>query len=139
MGHRLLRPWVQRVGHSVVSNCRTIKEEIVCCCPAAGVSVSHGVVVSVFTWHTLFASPVFCSSRRGALFPSGAAAVVWSPEADHGPSPSAFAARTCTRYAVFAFRPLIVSCVAVPGSGRPPVAATSDTQSSASVGSVLPA
>ena len=93
----------------------------------------------VFTWQAVFVSPLLASSMRGALLFVGAVAVVWLPEADHGPSPFAFAARTCTRYAVFAFRPLIVSDVAVPGSGRPPVAATSDTQSSASVGSALPA
>ena len=64
--------------------------------------------------------------------------VVALPEDDHGPSPPAFCARTCTRYPVFAVRPVRVAVLAVPTWSWPPDSPAS-IQSFASVGSAVPA
>ena len=50
--------------------------------------------------------------NAGALFE-----VVPLPEADQGLSPSALVARTCTSYAVFAVRPVIVVDIPVTSCG----------------------
>ncbi|MCY3598351.1 MAG: hypothetical protein OXN85_00040 [Gemmatimonadetes bacterium] len=79
---------------------------------------------------------VFAASACGAPFVDGAAAVDPLPEVDHGPSPFAFAARTCTRYAEFACSARIVSVNTVrieSGCERP--GAPSVTQSDSEFGS----
>ena len=60
-------------------------------------AVTDGVPVPVFTRQELAVPVGFRSISSGALFPAGGAPVVALPEADHGPSPWAFPARTCTR------------------------------------------
>lgn len=82
----------------------------------ATTTVPHGWVVSVQT-----AQAPAGFSTRGALFVAGGDPVVPLPEGDHGPSPLAFAARTCARYAVVAVSPVIVAEVDVPGSAGPNV------------------
>ena len=83
------------VGHSVVSDPR-VTSRCDTKSPADAETVADGVLASVLSWQRLLGS-VFCSNRRGGLFAVGIVSVVAEPEADQGPSPLAFSARTCTR------------------------------------------
>ena len=86
----------QVAGQSVVSVPRVFNKVEVKA-PALAVIVSAGWLVSVHSLQAVSGSPLFVVTARGARFVPGAALVVPATEADHAPSPSTLAARTCTR------------------------------------------